>query len=374
MPVYYFIFGWTVFWGCIANMTARSIQIREKICIQRINILIGIIAFSAVIIFAGLRSGVADTPVYISQFEGFPIGFSGIGELLKDSDEPGFLLFSVFIKTYISTDYNVWLFIIAAISGISILIGFYEYSSNFALSCFIFIASSQFTWMFNGIRQYMVVCILFACMSFIYKGKTLNYIILVILLSTIHKTAIVMIPIYFIVSGEPWNKKTLFIIFLIIFCIIFSHNVLNIFDSIMQESDYAVGYNEFKQDDDGVNIFTILISLIPVLLSFFARDILKDKYTPQIKISINMSIITVCIYIISKITRSGILVGRMGTYFSIYNFILLPWLLDNIFKKNERRLIKYVMIICYIALFYYQMEIAWGGYVYISEILNLKYH
>lgn len=374
MPVYYFIFGWTVFWGCIANMTARSIQIRENIYKQRINIFIGIIVFSAVIIFAGLRSGVADTPVYISQFEGFPIGFSEIGDLLKDSDEPGFVLFSVFVKTYISTDYNVWLFIIAAISGISVLIGFYEYSSNFALSCFMFIASSQFTWMFNGIRQYMVVCILFACMSFIYKKKALNYIILVIALSTIHKTAIVMIPIYFIVSGEPWNKKTLFVIFLIILCMLFANNILNIFDSIMQESDYAIGYNEFKQDDDGVNIFTILISLVPVLLSFFAKDTLKDKYTPQIKISINMSIITVCIYIISKITRSGILVGRMGTYFSIYNFILLPWLIDNIFKTNERRLIKYIMIVCYVVLFYYQMEIAWNGYAYVSEILNLKYY
>lgn len=374
MPVYYFIFGWTVFWGCIANMTARSIQIRENIYKQRINIFIGIIVFSAVIIFAGLRSGVADTPVYISQFEGFPIGFSEIGDLLKDSDEPGFVLFSVFVKTYISTDYNVWLFIIAAISGISVLIGFYEYSSNFALSCFMFIASSQFTWMFNGIRQYMVVCILFACMSFIYKKKALNYIILVIALSAIHKTAIVMIPIYFIVSGEPWNKKTLFVIFLIILCMLFANNILNIFDSIMQESDYAIGYNEFKQDDDGVNIFTILISLVPVLLSFFAKDTLKDKYTPQIKISINMSIITVCIYIISKITRSGILVGRMGTYFSIYNFILLPWLIDNIFKTNERRLIKYIMIVCYVVLFYYQMEIAWNGYAYVSEILNLKYY
>ncbi|MDU6198518.1 MAG: EpsG family protein [Intestinibacter bartlettii] len=374
MPVYYFIFGWTVFWGCIANMTARHIQIRENIYKQRINILIGIIAFSAVIIFSGLRSGVADTPVYISQFEGFPVGFSRIGEFLKDSDDPGFVIFSVFIKTYISTDYNVWLFIIAAISGISVLIGFYQYSSNFALSCFMFIASSQFTWMFNGIRQYMVVCILFACMSFIYRRKILNYIILVILLSTVHKTAIVMIPIYFIVYGEPWNKRTVLIIFIILLCMLFASNTLNIFDTIMQQSDYAVGYNEFKKNDDGVNIFTILISLVPVLLSFFTKNTIKDKYTPQIKISINMSIIAVCIYIISKLTHSGILVGRMATYFSIYNFILLPWLIDNIFEKNERRLIKYVMIVCYIVLFYYQMEIAWGGYIYISEILNLKYH
>ena len=373
MPVYYFIFGWTVIWGIIGNITAKPVALDDGKYRFKVNFFVAMVAFSAVIVFAGLRSGVADTPVYIARFEDFPIGFSKIGTLLSDADDPGFILFSVFIKTYISNDYSVWLFIIAFISGFCVMIGFYNYSSNFALSAFLFIASSQFTWMFNGIRQYMVVCILFACTSLIYKKKTISYIALVIILSTIHKTAIFMIPIYFIVSGEPWNKRTLIIILGIILCMIFANRVLNIFDSVMQESDYAIGYNEFKADDDGVNLFTILVALIPTMLSFIFREKLKDKYTENIKVSINMSIMTVCIYIFSNITRSGILVGRMGVYFSIYNFILLPWLIDNIFELNEKRLVKYIMVICYIALFYYQMEIAWGGYKYISNILNIKY-
>ena len=373
MPVYYFIFGWTVFWGCIANMTARRVSLGEDKYRFKVNIFVAIIAFSAVVIFAGFRSGIEDTPVYISWFKKLPISFSNIDILLKNEDNPGFILFSMFIKKYISTDYTVWLFIIAIISGFCIMIGFYYYSSNFALSSFLFITSYNFTWMFNGIKQYLVVAILFACTNLIIKRKCIPYFILVLILATIHKTAIIMIPIYFAVNGEPWNRRTWTIIFCVLICMLFADKFLNIFDSIMQETEYATSYNEMKNTDDGVNIFTILIGLIPVALSFLFRDFLKKKYIPIMKLSTNMSIMAVCVNILSKIVRSGILVGRMAVYFSVYNFILLPWLIDNIFEKKERRLIKYIMIVCYIVLFYYQMIIAWGGYSYISEVLNLKY-
>lgn len=373
MPVYYFIFGWTVLWGIIGNITAKPVALDDGKYRFKVNLFVAIIAFSAVTVFAALRSGVADTAAYIKMFEEYPVGFSEIGSLLADSDSPGFILFSVFIKTYISTDYTVWFSIIALISGICIMIGFYQYSFNFALSAFLFIASCNFIWMFNGIRQYLVVSILFACTSLILKKKWIPYFILVLILSTIHQSAIIMIPIYFVVNGEPWNKRTLLVILGVIVCIIFADKVLNIFNSAIQETNYAVGYNETKKIDDGVNIFTILISLVPVGLAFLFRVNLKEKYTPIMKLSTNMSIMAVCIYIISKLTRSGILVGRMAIYFTTYNLILLPWLVDNIFKDNERRLIKYVMIICYLFLFYYQMEKTWGGLEYVSKILNLKY-
>ena len=134
----------------------------KKIKLTKNNIFIAKISFSAVVIFAGLRTHVADTTAYINMFNEWPVGFSDISTLIKDSDNPGFILLGVFIKTYISTDYTVWLFIIATITGICMMIGFYRYSSNFALSSFLFIATCNFTWMFNGMRQFLVASILFA--------------------------------------------------------------------------------------------------------------------------------------------------------------------------------------------------------------------
>ena len=85
-----------------------------------------------------------------------------------------------------------------------------------------------------------------------------------------------------------------------------------------------------------------------------------------------MSLIASGLYIISKVASSGILLGRLPIYFSMYNLILLPWLLRNIFEKKEKDLIYYIMIVCYFSFFYYQMVVAWNGMGYVSQVLNLK--
>ena len=82
------------------------------------------------------------------------------------------------IKTYISDNYTVWLSIIAVISGICVMIPLYKYSCNFGVSAFLFMASCQFSWMFNGMRQFLVVAIMFACTGLILKNKPLLYITL----------------------------------------------------------------------------------------------------------------------------------------------------------------------------------------------------
>ena len=110
---------------------------------------------------------------------------------------------------------------------------------------------------------------------------------------------------------------------------------------------------------------------IPTIIAFIWREKLKNKYTPIIKISVNMSIVSTCIYIISKIVKSGIMVGRLPIYLAIYNLILLPWLIDTIFEEKTKRLVYYIMILCYLGFFYYQMEITWRGLPYTSKILNI---
>lgn len=39
--------------------------------------------------------------------------------------------------------------------------------------------------------------------------KYIRCILVILLASTIHQTALIMLPIIFIVQGKPWNKKTI---------------------------------------------------------------------------------------------------------------------------------------------------------------------
>ena len=373
MKIYWFILAWVIVFGIMSQMRAKYICVGEGIYESRTNLFMAIMAFSIIIFFAGMRSYVADTSAYINTFNQYPL-FSVAHDVIFDSSarEPGFIVFSILIKTYISQDYQVWLFIIATISGVCIMYPLYKYSCNYGISLFLFMASCQFTWMFNGMRQFLVASILFACTPFILEKKPIPYIIIVLILSTFHKSALIMIPAYFIVDSEPWSKRSMLFIACIILAMMFTSQFTGLLDTVVENSDYATSIGEFKDSDDGTSPIRILVESIPIIIAFIYRDRIKEKLTPIIKISINMSLISSGVYIISKIAKSGVLLGRLPIYFSLYNLLLLPWLINNTFEKNERRLMNFFMIICYLGFFYYQMKIAWNGFGYISSILKIN--
>ena len=378
MTVYWFMMAWVILFGILAQVSARKVcvgeYLGEEVYESRVHLFVAVVTFAVIVFFAGARSYVADTTAYIKMFNDYPL-FQNAHDVIFDSSarEPGFRLFSILIKTYISDNYTVWLSIIAVISGICVMVPLYKYSCNFGVSAFLFMASCQFTWMFNGMRQFLVAAIIFSCTGLILKNKTLLYIIIVCILSTIHKSAFILIPMYFVAQGEPWNKRTLLFIGCIVLAMLFTSKFTNLLTDVVEQTDYATSVEEFRNTDDGTSIIRILVESIPIILAFIYRNRIKGKLTPIVKLSINMSLIASGLYVISKIASSGILLGRLPIYFSMYNLILLPWLLRNIFDKKEKDLVYYIMIICYFIFFYYQMEIAWGGLEYASKILNVKY-
>ena len=374
MAVYIFMLGWVIIWGIMSQITARQVCIGNEVYEKRVNLFMAFVTFSVIIFFAGLRSGVEDTWTYIDMFKEYPLWPDAYKFITDPSArEPGFRIFSVLIKTYISHDYQSWLFIIASISGICIMYPLYKYSCNYGMSVFLFMVSCQFIWLLNGMRQFLVAAILFACTPLILNKKPISYIIIVLILSTFHKSALIMIPAYFIVDSEPWSKRTMLFIACIILAMMFTSQFTGLLDTVVENTDYASSMAEFKDTDDGTNPIRILVESVPIIIAFLYRDRIKDKLTPIIIISINMSLISSGVYIISKIARSGVMLGRLPIYFSLYNLILLPWLIKFVFENNEKRLMNFMIIIGYCSFFYYQMVVTWNGVGYVSKFLNLYY-
>lgn len=379
MTVYWFMMAWVIFFGILAQVTSKRVcvgeYLGEDVYEPRAHLFMAVVTFAVIIFFAGARSYTGDTGAYIDMFKEYPLFQNAHNVIFDDTArEPGFRLFSILIKTYIANDYTVWFYIIATISGICVMVPLYKYSCNFGVSSFLFMASCQFSWMFNGMRQFLVAAIIFSCTGLILKNKPLLYILIVCVLSTIHKSAFILIPMYFIAQGEPWNKRTMLFIGCIVLAMLFTTKFTNLLTDVVEQTDYASSVNEFKATDDGTNPIRILVESVPIILAFIYRNKIKEKLTPIIKLSINMSLIASGLYIISKVASSGVLLGRLPIYFSMYNLILLPWLLKNVFADREKDLVYYTMIICYFAFFYYQMVITWGGMGYASEILHLKYY
>lgn len=367
MEIYLFMLFWVIIGGFLSKITSKDICVSEGIYEERPNIIIAFLTFSIIIFFASYRTNVADTRTYIESFQ-------NLQRVGKNTRGPGFEYISLLVKTYISDNPTVWLSIIAIITGIAIMYTLYKYSCSYGLSMFLFMVTCQFTWMFNGMRQFLAAAILFSCTKLILENRLIEYMIIVLIMSTIHQSALILIPVYFIVKGEPWDKMSMLFLFVIILIAIFTEPFLDLLYGAVENTNYQTSMYEFRETDDGTNIVRVLVESVPTIIAFLYRNKIKDIATPVIKLSINMSFISSGLYMISKIARSGIMLGRMPIYFSLYNLILLPWLVKNVFDdKNDRRLIYFLMVFFYLLFFYYQMCIAWGGLSYGSSVLNIWY-
>ena len=207
MIVYWNILVWSFFTASLWRLSPKKISLENGTYEQKSNPLVAILTFGIIIFFVGLRGGGCDTGTYIYLFTNMP------ESLLQDFSEvnrdKGFYLFTYFIKFFISDDFHVWLFIIALISGLAVMMPLYKYSPMFELSTFLFVATAQFTWLLNGMRQFIAISILFLSIDLIIKKRFKEYLIIVLILSTIHGTAIFMLPFYLCVSPSlgPRNRN-----------------------------------------------------------------------------------------------------------------------------------------------------------------------
>lgn len=95
-------------------------------------------------------------------------------------------------------------------------------------------------------------------------------------------------------------------------------------------------------------------------MAFLFRRQIKAMNIPIINLAVNMSVAAMGAYVVSSFS-SGIFIGRVPIYFSLFNYILLPWMIDRFFEKSSAKVIYLALITCYMGFYYYQMHVVWGA-------------
>lgn len=360
VPLIYFVYSM----GHKEEVMLTDYNIQQGIQ-KKIPLAYAIVVFGYFIFWIGMRKYVADTSAYIGMFQSVPSDFSTAWNQINwEGKNPGFDIFNIIFKCFISQDFQWWLMTIAIISGVCIMVVLRKYSCDFFFSSFLFMTLLTYTWMMNGMRQFICVAVLFLCCDWIKDGKFIRFLIAVLLMSTFHMTALLMIPIYFVARSKPWDKKIgLFIVGIILICI-FAEPFFSGVDSALGNTAYAGATSQFEEDD-GVNPLKFLFIAIPAVIAFWKRDVLRQYYEKNalLPICINMSLIASALYFVGIFT-SGILIGRLPIYAEVYDLILIPYLLNVCFSKTERSIIKPVYVL-FLILFFYLLS---NGMGYHSDI------
>lgn len=312
------------------------------------------------VIWAGWRTNTyGDTGVYRNTFLSMPTGLGGLWSYVSTRRTGyGFVFFEYLFKTLISRSDIAFFTVLAAVQMLLLVSVFRKYSRNYWLSLFFFVASTDYlSWMHNGIRQFLAVTIIFACLPLLIEKKYFLMCIAVFFATWIHTSAIIFLPFIFIINGRALNMRTSMYILALIVAIFFMDRVSDFIVKSMENTEYEGDIEIFLQDD-GTNIMRVLFYSVPAFMSWFFRPYIDRANDPLINICANLSVVSAGLYVFSFFT-SGILVGALPIYFSLANYILIPWFITEVFDSVSAFLIELGFVGVYSFFFYYQVGVTW---------------
>lgn len=353
-----FIFVWLAGWMVLSNMTNFTVleNIHGKYE-RRWGITAAFLVFLPIFWIACMGAPRSDTWLYITIFESFPINW---GEFLQKvsiaESGQGFQLLQFVIKRLFGNNVAAFRVILALIHSIPVVLICRKYSENYLMTIFLFVATAlHVSWMMNGIRQFIAAVIIFAATPLLIKRQFGAVILIILFAMSFHISAMLMLPIVFIVHGKAWNKKTIFYILVALIAMYIFDNYTGVMEIMLEGTEYEGAVQSWQaMGDDGTNPIRVFVNAIPMLLAFLGRNYIKYENDELLNICVNMSVVTTGLYLISMVT-SGIMIGRLPIYTSMYNLILLPNLVPKIFTESSTRMVKLIMVGCY--MLYYMTEV-----------------
>ncbi len=304
-----------------------------------------------------------DTVSYIKAYNNMPTTFSDFPTYYSSiHKDRWFYIFEALVRILISNNYRVCFFIIAFFQAIVLMNIYRKYSSDYLMAIYIFVTVGDYiSWMQNGIRQFVAVTICLLATTWMIEKKFMPSIITILIASRFHQSALLMIPIFLVCIGRPWNTRTLLLLVGVLFVIFFVSQFTSWLDTALEETQYGNVVTDWQSwNDDGTNPIRVLVYSIPMLLSLVGLRFIRESNDPVINFCTNMSIVAASLYLVSMVT-SGIFIGRLPIYASLYsNGILLPWELKHMYTKKSSRYMVIFAIVGYLMLYIYQVYIRWG--------------
>lgn len=287
------------------------------------------------ILISGLRglSVGADTLAYKISFESvknYPLKyvFQGLRDkyiLGEGSKDPGYNLF-VKLFQFVSDNYQVYLIFIAALFMIPFTIWIIRESKNPFISFILYSSLFYAFFSITGIRQTIAMALtVLIGDKFIKEKKILPFVIITLLASTIHASALVFLPFYFLSRIRVNGKNIVVWLAFIVISVFARHQLKSIFIQIS-------GYEGYTKDYEGAGAFTfsILLFLIFIwsLISYsMDRDIENNRRF------YNALFLALFFLPLTWLNPSAM---RVVQYFSIYLVLLIPEMVDSTFTEESK--------------------------------------
>ncbi|TMW70550.1 EpsG family protein [Alteribacter natronophilus] len=302
-------------------------------------------AMMTLVVVSGLRINIGDTYYYRHAFE---TNVFTLEDAVSQKDF-GFAVMQYLLQQ-ISGDAQILIFVTALITNVLIVMVLYKYSRVFELSLYVYITSGLFLVSMNGIRQFLAAAIIFAATKYIMDGSWKKFTIVVLIASAFHQSALIFIPIYFIVRRPAWSQVTFGILLAGLIMVAGYGYFSEVLFSAIGDSQYG-HYAEFSEG--GASILRVLVYGAPLLIAYLGRERLRELF-PNGDFIVNLCVLNLLFMIVAS---QNWIFARFTIYFGLYQLILVAWIV-KLFAEKDRKLVYYLILIFYFLFFYYEHVLA----------------
>ncbi len=295
--------------------------------------------------FVALRRTIGDTYYYMYSFNLMTEGNEVSIELFL---EDMFSFFQNAIRNL--TDEPQWLIVFSAIFSIPVpLIILYKYCPRFEMAIFMFVAFSYLGGAMNGMRQYMAAAIVLLATKYLFsmkKGDFFKYAVIILLAYCMHNSAIIMIPLYFVVRRRAWQLSSYLIILASVIGVVIFDTILPSFLSALEQTDYShYATNGWftSGTEGGSSLIRVMFIVFPLVIAFFNRERLRmlghigDILT-------NILFVDVAIYVIAIYNW---IFARFAIYLAVYFIVFTAWVINYAVKPKDKMVYQMATVFVY---------------------------
>lgn len=221
----------------------------------------------------------------------------------------------------------------------------------------VFIFCFTFNFLLLGcsmMRQFLAMVILLYTIKYISQRKLIPFLIIICIAISIHKTAIIFIPMYMFSLWLPnINRKYWILSFVVGFiCLmVLSKTYLELFQvaAILFDDEK---FSRYLLGDEGSYSFTIIFDILWLVLLMY--------YCPQERIGKIICLISILSYVFLPFTFVVVMLLRLMLFFSFFLIFTMP----NMIQRIELKPVRYIVLSIYMFLLIRRSMVSYNGETY----------
>jgi len=214
----------------------------------------------------------------------------------------------------------------------------------------------------SSLRQTIAICFFILAVIFGIKRNIFMYYLFNIVAIGFHSSAILLLPLYFLLNESKINKEIIVFICVLILVLLFTPLYEKIVYVVLKYLPRH--YNYYYEQGFKNSLRATMISSYYFFLTLLNINKLENKEIIYGKLYLIATILSI-------LAVKSSMISRIGMYFDIFSIITIPHIFSKIKMKANKHLLFIIMLIIYLLRYYsFFTNPLWESYVKYKTILS----